>query len=370
MVAPERLHETSNSHTGRRVGAGDATAEGAMRAIRRFCSHSFASAPLSWASRRPEPVSYTRVPKPWKLGQREADEGALMLHAPSVVAPEVLSEARKAIPCLHLDRDVDSVDGKPMFQVQFIEQGQWTHPLLQKVFQHTVETKVLPLLRSSLLLEGWTGGGDADAHAQRLVLCEALLRVYAPGQRRVHPAHYDADALVTSMFEVDCGGSGGGAPLVRARVRLGSGLAEAVFGGGGGGAPLRTSALLCLPSAPALHALCTRSARALHALCTRLCTHLAHAPSAGFYVQPGPHAASRLPIALAPGDLLAHSFDMQHGVEVPPPDHVTRPRHQTTPATQPSCASRLQPCAPRLSPHVSRLPPYAPRRAASSSACR
>jgi len=208
-----------------------------MRAIRRFCSHSFASAPLSWVSRRPEPVSYTRVPKPWKLGQREADEGALMLHAPSVVAPSVLAEARKAIPCLHLDRDVDSVDGKPMFQVQFIEQGKWTHPLLQKVFQHTVETKVLPLLRSSLLLEGWAGGGDADAHAQRLVLCEALLRVYAPGQRRVHPAHYDADALVTSMFEVDCGGGGGGAPL--ARVRLGSGLVEAVFGGGGGGAPPR-----------------------------------------------------------------------------------------------------------------------------------
>ena len=120
--------------------------------------------------------------------------------------------------------DVDSVDGTPMCQVQFIEQGQWTHPLLQKVFQHAVETKVLPLLRNSLLLEGWAGGGDADAHAQRLVLCEALLRVYAPGQRRVHPAHYDADALVTSMFEVDCGGGGGGAPLIR--LRLGPGLVE------------------------------------------------------------------------------------------------------------------------------------------------
>ena len=189
-----------------------------MRALRRFCSPSVgSSAPLSWASRRPEPVSYTRVPKPWKLGQREVDEGAHMLHAPSLVAPEVLVEARKAIPCLQLDRDADSVDGKPMFQVQFIEQGQWTHPLLQRVFQHTVETKVLPLLRSSLVLEGWAGGGDAEAHAQRLVLCEALLRVYAPGQRRVHPAHYDADAIVTAMFEVDCGGGGGGAPLLRVR---------------------------------------------------------------------------------------------------------------------------------------------------------
>ena len=333
-----------------------------MRAIRRFCSHSFASAPLSWASRRPEPVSYTRVPKPWKLGQREADEGALMLHAPSVVAPEVLSEARKAIPCLHLDRDVDSVDGKPMFQVQFIEQGQWTHPLLQKVFQHTVETKVLPLLRSSLLLEGWTGGGDADAHAQRLVLCEALLRVYAPGQRRVHPAHYDADALVTSMFEVDCGGSGGGAPLVRVRVRLGSGLAEAVFGGGGGGAPLRTSALLCLPSAPALHALCTRSARALHAPlhapCARTLCRLLRAARAARRLAAADRARARRPARA----LVRHAARRRGA--------ATRPRHQTTPATQPSCASRLQPCAPRLPPHVCRLPPYAPRRAASSSACR
>ena len=322
-----------------------------MRAIRRFCSHSFASAPLSWTSRRAEPVSYTRVPKPWKLGQREADEGALMLHAPSVVAPEVLAEARKAIPCLHLDRDVDSVDGKPMFQVQFIEQGQWTHPLLQKVFQHAVETKVLPLLRSSLLLEGWAGGGDADAHAQRLVLCEALLRVYAPGQRRVHPAHYDADALVTSMFEVDCGGGGGAAPLIR--LRLGPGLVEVGFGGGGGGAPLRSSAR-------PLHPLCTRSAHPLHAPLRTLCTPLC-APSAGFYVQPGPHAASRLPIALAPGDLLAHSFDMQHGVEVPSPDI---PCCSNTTLVHPGC-SRVHPGCSRVHPGCHPACPGARRAAAS-----
>ena len=327
-----------------------------MRAIRRFCSHSFASAPLSWASRRPEPISYTRVPKPWKLGQREADEGALMLHAPSVVAPEVLSEARKAIPCLHLDRDVDSVDGKPMFQVQFIEQGQWTHPLLQKVFQHTVETKVLPLLRSSLLLEGWAGGGDADAHAQRLVLCEALLRVYAPGQRRVHPAHYDADALVTSMFEVDCGGGGGGAPLVR--VRLESGLAEAVFGGGGGGAPLRTSALLCLPSAPACSARALRAP--LHAPCARTLCRLLRAARAARRLAAADRARTRRPARA----LVRHAARRR--------GDVTRPRlqHNLCAARLQPCASRLQPCAPRLPPHVCRLPPYAPRRAASSSACR
>lgn len=36
----------------------------------------------------------------------------------------------------------------------------------------------------------------------------------------------------------------------------------------------------------------------------------------GFYVQPGAHVSSRLPIRLAAGDLIAHSFDLQHGVEV------------------------------------------------------
>ena len=96
------------------------------------------------------------------------------------------------------------------------------------------------------------------------------------------------------------------------RVRLGRGRAWRRW---------RTSAplhLLCTCSAPALHPLCTRSAPAPPApLHPRLCTTRC-APSAGFYVQPGPHAASRLPIALAPGDLIAHSFDTQHGVEVPP----------------------------------------------------
>ena len=81
-----------------------------------------------------------------------------------------------------------------MFQMQFIDKGQWTHRLCKKVFQHTIESKLLPLLRSSLVLEGWAGGGDPVAHAERLVLCQAVLRVYAEGQRRVLPAHYDADA--------------------------------------------------------------------------------------------------------------------------------------------------------------------------------
>ena len=161
----------------------------------------------------------------------------------------------------------------------------------------------------------------------------------------------------------------------------------------------RTSAplpALCPPSAPALHPLSSRAAAPAPLHLRRSTTPCA--PSAGFYVQPGPHAASRLPIALAPGDLIAHSFDMQHGVEVPPAErqaaaphlHPCSARlqpHTSTPA-QPGCnpvcpgykpvfrtvsGSRL--CPPRLhavcAQAAARCPqPDAPRRAASSSACR
>ena len=35
-----------------------------------------------------------------------------------------------------------------------------------------------------------------------------------------------------------------------------------------------------------------------------------------FYIQSGAHVSTRVPIALAPGDLIAHSYDTQHGVHV------------------------------------------------------
>ena len=31
----------------------------------------------------------------------------------------------------------------------------------------------------------------------------------------------------------------------------------------------------------------------------------------GFYVQPGAHVNTRAPVALSPGDVIAHSFDLQ-----------------------------------------------------------
>ena len=111
--------------------------------------------------------------------------------------------------------------------------------------------------------------------ADDLVLCEALLRVYDEGARRVHPAHYDADALVTAVVELDTAplasagsGGGGGSAGSSGGGSVGSGSAGSGVGKGFGGP--------------------------------------------GFYVQPGAHVSTRVPIALSPGDVIAHSFDLQH----------------------------------------------------------
>ena len=53
-----------------------------------------------------------------------------------------------------------------------------------------------------------------------LVLCEALVRIYGDGQRLTHPAHYDADALVTCLFEVDLTSSSSPAGVGRRELAL------------------------------------------------------------------------------------------------------------------------------------------------------
>ena len=84
------------------------------------------------------------------------------------------------------------MDGNPSFEIRWVRGGQYTHGPLRDVLSGMVEEKLLPLLRASPL----------GAHRE-LVLCEALVRIYDDGQRRVHPAHYDADALVTAVMEID-----------------------------------------------------------------------------------------------------------------------------------------------------------------------
>ena len=187
---------------------------------------------LSWQCGGPSTsTSYACVPTPWK----GAD--ALVLRARDIVPTDVLDAVRTLLPRLSYDRDEDSVDGKPAFQVQFVRDGRFVHRQLGAMLEETLTTRLLPLLRRSRLLEG---------KAADLVLCEALLRVYDEGHRRVHPAHYDADALCTAMFEVDAADD---------------------------------------------------------------------APPA-FFVQAGAHVSSRAPVALGRGDVVAHSFDVQHGVDV------------------------------------------------------
>ena len=121
------------------------------------------------------------------------------------------------------------MDGSPTFEIRWAAGGQYTHDGLRAPLR-AASSQLLPLAER---LAG-----------RKLVLCEALARMYDEGARRVHPAHYDGDALVTAVVEIDTGGFGG-----------------------------------------------------------------------GFYVQPGcePSCGYQSP---RPGDVIAHSFDLQHGVEV------------------------------------------------------
>ena len=153
----------------------------------------------------------------------------------------MLKAARKEIARLKFDRDADSVDGSPTFEVSWVREGKHSHPGLFRIFKQTIDEKLTPLIRSISELHGMSD-------SQGLVLCDALVRIYEEGQRRQHPAHYDSQALVTAVLEIDTGCGGFEGP--------------------------------------------------------------------GFYIQPDAHVSSRLPITMSPGDVIAHSFDLQHGVEV------------------------------------------------------
>lgn len=200
------------------------------------------------------------VPKLWKRDANISpadDRGAHIVLAEQLFPPEVMREARRLITTtLEFDRDADSVDNSPTFELTWVREGRCRHAELGRLFLPSVEERLVPLLRSSALRPC---GGP-------LVLCEALVRSYDEGQRRVHPAHFDADALVTAVVEVDTSPEG----------------ADASPGGGADGS-----------------------------------TEGAARPEGrgfegqGFYVQPGAHVTSRLPVVMAPGDVVAHSFDLQ-----------------------------------------------------------
>ena len=207
--------------------------------------------PKTWLRQQPQTPLQPQGPHsaPWAPGSAAlpsaAGAGACLLWAANLVQPEVLAAARDLLlrtgsQSLQFDRNADSVDSSPTFEMLWCLKGEYCHAGLADIFRDTVEERLLPVLRSSKELH--------SCDAKELVLCEALVRVYSDGQRRVHPAHYDTDALVTAVLEVD--------------------LTPEGFEG------------------------------------------------LGFYVQPGAHVNSRISVPLAPGDVVAHSFDLQHGVEV------------------------------------------------------
>lgn len=227
--------------------------------------------PLSWRqlpARCRASVRVTTIPKPW-LRRKPGDyatpsTGSTLVVAEQLFPREVMAEARRLAmatdaagrPVLQFDQDADSVDGAPTYEVSWVRNGCYTNKQLADIFRSSVETRLLPLIRRLPELHGMS-----DADGRRLVLCEALLRMYREGERRVVPAHYDSDALVTAVVEIDCSSSA-------AASQQEGGLRASGFGG------------------------------------------------PGFYVQEGAHVSSRRPVHLAPGDVAAHSYDLQHGVDV------------------------------------------------------
>jgi hypothetical protein len=200
-------------------------------------------------------VRVTTIPKPWlrhKPGDFAKPSGSTLVVAEQLFPREVMAKASRLVmatdasgrPVLQLDQDADSVDGAPTYEVAWVRNGCYTNKQLADIFRPSVETRLLPLIRRLPELHGMS-----DADGRRLVLCEALLRMYREGERRVVPAHYDSDALVTAVVEIDCSSSA-------AASQPEGGLRASGFNG------------------------------------------------PGFYVR------------LAPGDVAAHSYDLQHGVDV------------------------------------------------------
>ena len=234
------------------------------RVVRRF--HNSSGGALMWRELDAWPheaAHWCRVPKPW---QQHVDNGAYMLRASGLVPEDVRAAAAALVSSTTFDRDADSVDGLPSHELRWCREGSYTNVALEGIFRETIEERVLPLLRASPLHRGTD-----------LVLCEALVRCYAEGERLAHPAHYDADALVTCVFEVEVGLAGS---------------ARAACARDGNDAAACEAAVAAAAAAPA------------------------RGFKGGFYVQPGAHISSRMPIVMEPGDLVAHSFDLQHGVEV------------------------------------------------------
>ena len=80
------------------------------------------------------------MPTPW------ADSGSsLLLRARQLIPPDAIEATRRLLPRLCLDRDDDSVDGKPMFQVQLMGRGAFVNDDLKAVLEEPLgSVEMLP----------------------------------------------------------------------------------------------------------------------------------------------------------------------------------------------------------------------------------
>jgi len=118
--------------------------------------------------------------------------------------------------------DPDSVDGRPTFETYLMTGSRYTcDDYLREVLEPLVEGRLAPYIRQRYKCP--------DA-----VICTCLLRRYLPGERRLHPPHYDMHAFCTTVVGLNVGEFEGGlfvqsAPDAASRVFIPIGRGDAVF---------------------------------------------------------------------------------------------------------------------------------------------
>ncbi|KAH8068116.1 hypothetical protein JL721_7066 [Aureococcus anophagefferens] len=175
----------------------------------RYCSdvqcrlHEVGAYGRAWNSAGPASRANRGAPRrrPLRRRLRGGDGGAAAAvrargAAPGLLRPDecarVLAIARRQ---LSFNTTPDSVDGRPTFEAPVFDRqsGPLNLPLC-RALEAALETRAAPFLRRP--------ARRRFGH-RRLALCYALVRRYLPGERRVHPAHFDAHAAVTLVVALN-----------------------------------------------------------------------------------------------------------------------------------------------------------------------
>merc|ERR1712224_791308 len=84
----------------------------------------------------------------------------------------------------------DSVDALPTFEYHFMVHGTYRHRSAERILKPLVERRILPFVRLQF-------------NCPEAVVCTALFRRYLPGERRIHPAHFDREAFITVVLSLN-----------------------------------------------------------------------------------------------------------------------------------------------------------------------